>query len=137
MVSLTRAPLDRSLSARAIAVEQAIPPAFLPQVMTDLVRAGLVVGQVGRTGGYRLARPAATISVLDIVGAIDRSEPETGCILRDTACLAHGACAAHAVMAAGRAALMGHLRASSLEAMADAGPRPWPGGAHLGQISTR
>ncbi len=48
-----------------------IPGRFLPQVMADLVAAGLVEGRTGRTGGYRLARPAAAISLLDVIAAVE------------------------------------------------------------------
>ena len=52
-----------------------IPERFLPRVMADLVGAGLVIGRRGRTGGYRLARPAEQITLLDIISA---AEPEPG-----------------------------------------------------------
>ena len=52
------------ISARTIAAAMAIPPRFLPQVMADLVRAGLVEGVTGRSGGYRLSVAAADTSLL-------------------------------------------------------------------------
>ena len=51
----------------------AIPERFLPRVMRDLGAAGLVEARTGRTGGYRLARPAAAITLLDVITA---AEPE-------------------------------------------------------------
>ncbi|HEX2988163.1 MAG TPA: Rrf2 family transcriptional regulator [Chloroflexota bacterium] len=39
---------------------------FLRKVVAHLVRAGLVVAQEGREGGYRLARPADQISLADV-----------------------------------------------------------------------
>ncbi len=118
MVSLTRAPAGEYLSARAIAAEQAVPAAFLPRVMTELARAGLVVPLEGRTGGYRLARSASDISVLDIVRAVEGPDRDGGCILRNAACLAGGECAAHVVIADARAALVERLRGSSLAVIA-------------------
>lgn len=120
MVSLSRARAGGHLSARAIAAEQGIPAAFLPQVMTDLVRAQLVVPIAGRNGGYRLARSPVDISVLDIVTAVESPARDRGCILRNAACLAGGECAAHAVIADARAALVERLRASSLATLAGA-----------------
>ena len=120
MVSLTRAPAGEHLSARAIAAEQGIPAAFLPQVMTDLVRAELVVPIAGRNGGYRLARSPVDISVLDIVTAVERPDRDRGCILRNAPCLAGGDCAAHGVIAGARDALVERLGASSLATLAGA-----------------
>ena len=42
------------VSARRIAERMDIPTRFLAHVLTDLVRAGVVVGTTGRNGGYRL-----------------------------------------------------------------------------------
>lgn len=118
MVALARAPVDERLSVRAIAAEQAIPASFLPQVMTDLVRARLVIAMTGRAGGYRLARQAAAISILDIVVAVEGPGQDRGCILRNAACLAGGECAAHAVVAEARTAVTERLRTSSLASLA-------------------
>ena len=63
------------LSVARISAAMDIPERFLPRVMTDLVRSGLVEGHLGRTGGYRLARPAASISLLEVIQAV---EPDDG-----------------------------------------------------------
>lgn len=128
MVSLSRAPAGEHLSARAIAAEQAVPAAFLPRVMTELAKARLVVALEGRTGGYRLARSASDISVLDIVRAVEGPARDGGCILRNAACLAGGEFAAHALIADARAAVANRLRGSSLAAIARTsldGPGLW------------
>ena len=56
----------------AIAERMRIPTSFIGQVMADLSRAGVVSAAVGRSGGYRLARPAREVSLLD---AIQAAEP--------------------------------------------------------------
>jgi len=91
---------DGLLSVRRIAAEMAIPPRFLPQVMGDLVRAGLVEGVPGRGGGYRLSCPAADISLLTIVEAIEGDSRRTSCVLRGGPCRGEGACAVHAAFIA-------------------------------------
>lgn len=59
------------VSSRRIAAPMGIPPAFLPQVLGDLQRAGLVDSTSGKSGGYCLARDAARLSVLEVVEAIE------------------------------------------------------------------
>jgi Rrf2 family protein len=54
-----------------IAVAQGIPPKFLENILIDLRQAGLVQSHRGPEGGYRLDRPAAEISVADVVRAVD------------------------------------------------------------------
>ena len=52
---------------------------YLAKHLQLLSRAGLVVSTEGREGGYLLTRPAAEISVLEIVLAIDGPEPAFRC----------------------------------------------------------
>lgn len=59
------------LKADAIAAAQDVPVNFLENILATLRRAGLVTSRRGGDGGYWLARPAATITVADIVRAVD------------------------------------------------------------------
>ena len=54
-----------------IAERQEIPLEFLESVLLSLKYAGIVQSQRGAGGGFRLARPAAEISLADIVRAVD------------------------------------------------------------------
>lgn len=60
------------VSAARIVERQHLPSDFLDQLLARLRRAGLVTSVRGPRGGYVLARPAAAISLADIVSA---SEP--------------------------------------------------------------
>jgi Rrf2 family protein len=59
------------VKADEIARAQAMPLEFLENILRELRRGGLVDAQRGADGGYRLTRPAATISVGDVVRTID------------------------------------------------------------------
>lgn len=48
---------------------------FLRRILRDLVAAGLVEAREGRTGGYRLARPAARISLAEVYRAVEPEGP--------------------------------------------------------------
>ena len=58
---------DRQLSAAAVGQRMGIPASFVPQVLADLSRAGIAHSALGRWGGYRLARSARAISLLEVV----------------------------------------------------------------------
>ncbi len=58
-------------TAQSIAALARVPQGYLSKIMRDLVCADLVRSFRGRHGGFVLARPAARISVLDIVNAVD------------------------------------------------------------------
>jgi Rrf2 family protein len=59
------------LPIKAIAEAQDIPHNFLVQILLQLKTAGLVVSVRGASGGYQLARPPETITLADIINAID------------------------------------------------------------------
>lgn len=59
------------LKAEAIAAAQAISRSFLENILVDLKRAGLVRASRGREGGYRLTRPPASVSIADIIRAVE------------------------------------------------------------------
>ena len=58
------------LTREQIAQAQEIPTAFLQNILGELRTAGLVEALRGRDGGFRLARPAAQITVADVVRAV-------------------------------------------------------------------
>jgi Rrf2 family protein len=62
---------DVPVRADAIAKAQAIPTKFLENLLVDLRRTRLVVSRRGRDGGYRLARPASSITLADVIRAVD------------------------------------------------------------------
>jgi Rrf2 family protein len=62
---------ERPVKGEAIASAQGIPQNFLENILADLRHAGLVKSQRGADGGYRLARPAADVSVADVIRAVE------------------------------------------------------------------
>ncbi|KOU43097.1 MULTISPECIES: RrF2 family transcriptional regulator [Streptomyces] len=62
---------DGPLKAEAIAEAQDIPHKFLEGILNDMRRGGLVLSQRGGNGGYRLAKPADSISIADVIRVVD------------------------------------------------------------------
>jgi len=62
---------DGPVSAERLAEAQDIPLNFLENILAELRRAGLVQSRRGAAGGYLLARPAAEISVADVIRAVE------------------------------------------------------------------
>ena len=72
-------PEGTALSAGTLADFHGIPKPYLAKALQALSRAGLVASTPGRTGGYRLARSAEEITLLDVVLAVDGPEPAFRC----------------------------------------------------------
>jgi Rrf2 family protein len=58
-------------SLAEIAAEEDLPRAYLEQLVVNLRAAGLVTSTRGARGGYELARPPATISMADVLRALE------------------------------------------------------------------
>ena len=67
-------PEAQRVSVRGLAELQGVPAEYVAKLFTKLEKAGLVVASEGAGGGFRLARPAAAITVLDVIAAIDGSK---------------------------------------------------------------
>ncbi|MFE2171341.1 RrF2 family transcriptional regulator [Streptomyces sp. NPDC059447] len=62
---------DGPVKAEAIAEAQDIPHKFLEGILNDMRRGGLVLSQRGGNGGYRLAKPAWSITIADVIRIVD------------------------------------------------------------------
>ena len=83
------------VTVAGVAARYGIPESALAKVLQQLVRAGLAVGTRGIGGGYRLSRPAAAVTVLDVLNVFERPRPPGACLLHDhpgQACPQHSAC---------------------------------------------
>lgn len=68
-----------TMAGRDLAEFFGLPPAYLLKNLRALARAGILHTTSGPRGGYRLARPADQITLLDVVDAIEGSEPAYHC----------------------------------------------------------
>ena len=69
--SLAQLESGATASAAQLAEHFDVPPAYLAKQLQALVRDGVLVATTGPRGGFRLARPPAEITLLDIVEAVD------------------------------------------------------------------
>jgi Rrf2 family transcriptional regulator, iron-sulfur cluster assembly transcription factor len=97
MADLARGCVDTpSMPLSAIAERQMISLAYLEQLFGKLRKAGLVESVRGRSGGYRLARGAGTITVADVMTAVAENTAMTRCgVDAGEPCLAGKRCLTH------------------------------------------
>ncbi|MDO4617647.1 MAG: Rrf2 family transcriptional regulator [Lachnospiraceae bacterium] len=70
---------DDAVSIQSIAERQGISESYLEQLMRLLKKAELVTSVRGAGGGYRLGKPAADISVGDILRALEGNLDAVNC----------------------------------------------------------
>src|SRR5215510_12358914 len=81
-----------STSARAIAEEYNIPLELMAKVLQKLARRGLLASHQGTRGGYTLSKTPSSISVADIIQAIDGPLTVTACSTGDDQCEQYKRC---------------------------------------------
>src|SRR3954452_12075342 len=75
-----------SASAREIAEQYDIPIELMAKVLQRLARRGLLTSHQGTRGGYTLSKATSSISVADIIQAIDGPLTVTACSTQDEQC---------------------------------------------------
>jgi len=96
-VSLARAHGDGGYrKIREIAAEMSIPERYTHEILTLLVRRGLVHAVAGKQGGYRLLHAPADVSLLQVIEAAEGALRVERCTLsggpchwQDTVCAVH------------------------------------------------
>ena len=97
MVYLASRPADRMSMLSDIAAEMDIPQTFLAKIFQQFNKLGLVKSYRGAGGGFRLGRPAAKISLLEIVEAVEGPIIPNRCIMAPGTCNRDKTCTVHPV----------------------------------------
>ena len=71
LIEIARQPDRGPISAEELGRVQDIPHGFLQAILADLRRAGIVFAQRGQFGGWRLGQDAGSITVADVIRAVD------------------------------------------------------------------
>lgn len=121
-------PASGQPSSRDLAELQGLSPSFLAKIFPKLEKAGIVTAAAGLRGGYRLARAASEISVLDVVDAVEGAKPLFDCqevrgrcaVFGDKppAWATSGVCGIHAVMLRAEQGMRRELASTSLADLA-------------------
>jgi Rrf2 family protein len=127
---------EQPLSSRDLADLQGISPSFVAKIFPKLEKAGIVAASEGVRGGYRLARPPAQISFLDVVDALegdkrlfDCQDIRGRCAVFDgkpPAWSVSGVCAIHAALLRAESAMRDALAQESLASVAETFHRKAP-----------
>ena len=117
LVFLARNGADRH-GAEAISRRAQVPRPYLRKILRSLSRKGLVVTRRGQAGGYRLARPAETISLFEVLETMDGAEPLERCLLGLGRCSAKRGCPVHVLWNEHRKAVRARYRELTLRELA-------------------
>lgn len=86
---------NKLCSAKELSQMLDIPYKFLTKIMTQLVKAEFIISVQGREGGYKLAKPASNISVMDILSEFNEQINNQQCLLGIGMCDGKNRCSLH------------------------------------------
>jgi Rrf2 family protein len=115
---LARQPRDRVVLVGEIARAEGVPESYLAKIFQSLARAGLVRSHRGARGGFSLARPAAEITLRQIIEAIEGPLALNRCLDPREGCECSPTCPIYGRLAAVQERLVASLDAITLDAMA-------------------
>ena len=96
LIYLARQREDRLVGLEAIAKAQHLPRSFLAKTFQKFARHGLVQSFRGVDGGFMLARPPATVTLREIVEAVEGSDLFSRCVFWSDRCSDQNPCPLHA-----------------------------------------
>lgn len=101
---------DAPLTAAVLAAHAGTTAGFLSQPLGRMVRRGWLTSEPGPKGGYRWSTDPSTVSVLDVIEALEGEVALTECVLSSGACRDTAPCLAHGAWRAAREVLVDRLR---------------------------
>jgi len=108
-----------AMNAHRLAAETRLPEPSVAKVLKQLGQHGLVTASRGATGGYALARPAAAISIREVVTALEGPIALAACVeTSDDTCTMENSCPVRGRWDPVNAALRGALENVTLADMA-------------------
>lgn len=97
LVFLVRQPAGSMILIQEIAAEARAPVSFLAKIFQLFTKSGLVRSARGAGGGFTLGRPAAEISLRQVVEAIEGPVLPNRCLSGQGVCDHHESCRVHSV----------------------------------------
>ena len=111
---LAELPVGTYVGAARLARRTGAPMNYLGKLLRVLSQRHLLASQKGFDGGFRLARPAAKISLYEIVGYLEPVERWSGCILGGKTCRDGTPCSLHRRWKAVRETYLTFLREKTI-----------------------
>jgi Rrf2 family protein len=119
-----------NVQVRDVAEYRQLPLSFVRRIVARLSASGILETTRGMGGGIRLARPAAEISMLDVVRAMEGTVALNPCVVAPHTCPLSDGCPAQRAWAGATAALEAHLALVDFDTLAGSQRRHVA--AHLG-----
>ncbi|MGM0652250.1 MAG: RrF2 family transcriptional regulator [Bacillota bacterium] len=118
LIELVNAPPGTMMNSKAIAEKQNLPEKFLTKTIQILVRAGMVETRRGMQGGIRLAVSPDSVTIADVLKAIEGTLAINHCLEGDCYCENQGTCPVRKVLQRTQKVILAELSKETLSDLA-------------------
>lgn len=118
---LSDAPEGDPIDVAKIAAAQKVPPAYLAKLFQTLTKKGVIRSVRGPEGGFMLLKRPDTISVLDIIEAVEGPIFMNDCLISDGQCSMDKTCPVHDMWGDAQRKFLDHLKKSTFDNLVKAG----------------
>ena len=118
VVALAEMPEAVYCGVPEIARSTGSPRNYLGKILLQLSRHGLVESRKGLGGGFRLARPAAEIRLIDVMASIEDVARWSACVFTSGVCSDATPCMVHTRWSRAREAFLAFLRDTTIAELA-------------------
>lgn len=109
LIELASLPQGKVIQSRIISEKQDVPDKFLKKTVQVLVRAGLVESRRGMQGGVKLAVPANSITIADLVNIIEGQVAINPCLAKGVHCKNSPDCRVRVILQRAQQAMLAEL----------------------------
>ena len=135
VLALAKRPAGTRLSTDAIQQEMLIPRSYVPRIVAELARLGIIETIPGPNGGVQLARRAADINMLEVMEGIDGPIVLSECLCGADVCPLGSGCPVRLRIGGLQAMMLKELESTTFQDLAeDANRLPLQGVSAAGQF---
>ena len=121
MVHLATLPPGQRSTRDELAASGEVPEHFLSKILQTLSRSGLITSYRGSSGGFSLAKAPESVTLLDVIEAVDGPIQLNVCVASGLSCCRKTWCSVHYVWTDAQTALTAVLRGATLARLAGEG----------------
>ncbi len=118
IVYLARQEPGRVVLTNEIAAATQAPPIFLAKILQSFKKLGIVKSFRGTGGGFTIGRPASTISLREVVEAVEGPIMPNRCLMAEGACDRDGYCEMHQLWHKVQSSILDILESVTIEELA-------------------
>ena len=118
MIYMAGLPEGQRVGRSAIARATDVPEAYLAKILQHLVKARLIRSRPGVHGGFESSRSPLTLSMLEVIEAVDGPAAIMACLPDEDACERSPWCEVRVVLLEAQAEMLKVLRAATVSRLA-------------------